>query len=419
MNWTLLLIPLISGVIGYVTNFAGIKMLFYPVAFFGFRLPGLSEVAQLLPRRFQNVPGVLTGRVGWQGVIPSRAAKMGSIAVDKGIAKLGSPAEFYEKLDPDVIAAHIVATTADEVRDLVERTIEREHPTLWRDTPPRVRAMIHRRVQEQLPDIVRTVTNDIGVHIDQLLDIKLMVIRHIEADPNLANRIFLEVGKKELQFVINSGFVLGTALGIPVLIVQQLVDSPWVLPFAGIVVGYLTNWIALKVIFEPPVPRRVGPFTLHGLFIRRQAEVADVYATIIAEDIVNLANIGTELTTGARADRTRDMIANALRPAVDRAIGPAAGALRVAVGAEEYDAIKDSVADEAISYTMTPLSDAGFNEQQSHAIHALLRERMIELPPDDFGDMLRSAIQEDEWMLILIGSVLGFAAGCLQMLTVL
>ena len=55
----------------------------------------------LLPRKVQQVPGIMNGGLGWQGIIPSRAAKMGSIAVDKGIAKLGSPAEFYQKLEPE------------------------------------------------------------------------------------------------------------------------------------------------------------------------------------------------------------------------------------------------------------------------------------------------------------------------------
>ena len=418
MDVGLLLIPLISGVIGYVTNYVGIKLLFYPIDFVGFRVPGLAELARLLPRKIQNVPGLLQGKVGWQGVIPSRAAKMGSIAVDKGIAKLGSPAEFYDRLDPDSIAEHIVLTASGEVRELVERIIEREHPVLWADTPPRVREAVHRRVREQLPDIVRTVTQDIGTHIDQLLDIKLMVIRHIEADPRLANRIFLEVGKKELRFVVNSGFFLGALLGLPVLLLFQLADSVWVLPAAGILVGYLTNWIAIKVIFLPVEPRQVGPVTLHGLFMRRQPEVAGVYSGVIAEDIVTLANIGEELVHGASSDRTRAMISRALRPAVDDALGPVAGAVRVAMGRDEYDAIRRGVAHEAVDYTMTPLTDPSFNASQSHAVRSLLTERMLELPPDDFAEMLRSAIQEDEWMLIFIGSVLGFAAGCLQILTV-
>ena len=86
-------------------------MLFNPLCFRGVRVPGLAGLAQLLPRKLQEVPGVMHGGLGWQGIIPSRAAKMGSIAVDKGIAKLGGPGDFYGRLDPELIAEHILATS--------------------------------------------------------------------------------------------------------------------------------------------------------------------------------------------------------------------------------------------------------------------------------------------------------------------
>ena len=35
-------IPLFTGVIGYVTNWSGIWMLFNPLRFKGFRIPGLA-----------------------------------------------------------------------------------------------------------------------------------------------------------------------------------------------------------------------------------------------------------------------------------------------------------------------------------------------------------------------------------------
>ena len=40
---------------------------------------------------------------------------------------------------------------------------------------------------------------------------------------------------------------------------------------------------------------------------------------------------------------------------------------------------------------------------------------MRELPATDFSEMLRSAMREDEWLLVLHGGVLGFAAGLLHL----
>src|SRR3954452_12448339 len=133
---SLITIPLFSGAIGYVTNWSGVIMLFYPVHFVGLRIPGLAPFAHLLPRRIQQIPGFMQGGLGWQGIIPSRAAKMGSIAVDRGIAKLGSPKDFYEQLEPDVIAEHIITTSQAEMHQLVDRILEREHPALWNAMPP-------------------------------------------------------------------------------------------------------------------------------------------------------------------------------------------------------------------------------------------------------------------------------------------
>jgi uncharacterized membrane protein YheB (UPF0754 family) len=410
-----LTIPLFTGAIGYLTNWSGVWMLFYPVSFAGWRMPGLSRLAPLLPRRVQQIPGVMQGGVGWQGIIPSRAAKMGSIAVDKGVAKLGSPADFYRQLEPEAIAEHICKTASGDIREVVDRIMDREYPDTWRGMPRRVREAVHSRVQQQLPDIVRSVTDEIGAHIDQLLDIKLMVIRRFEQNPELANRSYLEVGRRELRLIINLGFLFGALQGIPLVFLVNAYPHWWVLPVGGVIIGYVTNWVALWMIFEPVDPHRFGPLKLQGLFIRRQPEVSEVYGEIIAEDIVTLSNIGDELLHGPSADRTRQMIEDAMRPAVDRAAGPARLALQVALGSSEYESIRESVATEAVDYTMTPLTDPEFNRRQSAAMREMITDRVRELSHGDFSELLRSGMREDEWLLLLHGAVLGFVAGCIHL----
>lgn len=419
LDLELLSIPVIAALIGYGTNWIAVKMLFFPVRFWGVRLNVVRWLAQFLPRRVQALPGLVQGGIGWQGIIPARAAKMGSIAVDKGIAKLGSPREFYDCLDPEAMADHIIAETRSEIRELVERIVEREHPGLWRDVPPRLRERIFRRVEAELPAIAKEITRDVGEHIEQLLDVKLMVIRHIEENPALANRIFLEVGAKELRFIINSGLIFGFILGVFTIPLYLAVDSWLVLPVAGVLVGYLTNWIALRLIFQPMYPHQIGPFNIQGLFMRRQPEVADVYAKVIADDVVTMSNVSDELLRGPRSDRTRALVRSRLRPAVDRALGAARLPVRVAFGVREYESVRESLATEAVDVTMAPLRDPGFEGRQSAAVRELLARRMRQLPEPDFAELLRAAVEEDEWMLILLGGVLGFIAGCLQIAFVL
>jgi len=124
--WHLLSIPIFTGVVGWLINWTGLIMLFSPVRFHGVKVPGMRQLSRLLPRRLQEVPGILQGGLGWQGIVPARAAKMGSIAVDKAIAKLGTPKEFYQELEPDQIAEHIVKVFQPEMPAMIEEIMRRQ-----------------------------------------------------------------------------------------------------------------------------------------------------------------------------------------------------------------------------------------------------------------------------------------------------
>jgi uncharacterized membrane protein YheB (UPF0754 family) len=409
-------IPVFTAVIGWLINWTGVIMLFNPVRLHGVAVPGLAELARLLPHKLQEIPGLLYGRLGWQGIVPARAAKMGSIAVDKAIAKIGTPKDFYEQLDPPAIAEHIVQIMAPQVPEIVDNAMMRQQPQLWASLPKRLREAVHTRVTQQLPGIVNDITREIGEHIDQLLDPKIMVIEHFRDNPALVNRIFYDVGARELKLMVNFGFVFGFLLGIPVAVVDRSFGIWWLLPFLGVIVGWTTNLLGMALIFDPVEEKRVLGIKLHGLFLRRQAQVADVYARIIAEEVITLENIGDFLLYGPRGDRTRQMLESAMGPAIDRAAGPARAALRAAVGGREFDAIKEQVAQDSAAQTITPFRDPAFSQRQSEKIRVLFAHRTRELPPRDFVEMLRAAIKEDEWMLYAHGAIMGFAGGVAHLL---
>jgi hypothetical protein len=48
-------------------------------------------------------------------------------------------------------------------------------------------------------------------------------------------------------------------------------------------------------------------------------------------------------------------------------------------------------------------------------MRSLIAQRTKELAPQDYVEMLRSAIKEDEWMLYLHGAVMGLAGGFIHL----
>ena len=108
------------------------------------------------------------------------------------------------------------------------------------------------------------------------------------------------------------------------------------------------------------------------------------------------------------------MLATALRPAIEKAAGPLRGAVRVALGANRYANIRDAFAQESVQRTITPFRDPDFSRQQADRMQALVAQRTKELPPEDFVEMMRAAVKEDEWMLYAHGAIMGAAGGFLH-----
>ncbi len=179
-------IPLFTGVIGYITNWTGVLMLFKPIRFYGFKVPGLKVLFPLLPRRVAVLPLIsYDGRLGWQGIVPSRADKMASIAVDKGLLQ----ARQHLGLLPRARAGQDRRASRDRRAERDPRRRRADHAAgesaaLARPSAAdqgsraRARAAAATRASSAASP-TRSATN-----VDQLIDAKLMVIRYFVRIPS-------------------------------------------------------------------------------------------------------------------------------------------------------------------------------------------------------------------------------------------
>ena len=119
--------------------------------------------------------------------------------------------------------------------------------------------------------------------------------------------LFQRVGHTELNFLVQSGFGFGFLLGLLQMYGWLRMPRPWTLPVAGAVVGYATNWIAIKLLFDPAEPMvartPLGEVTLQGLFEKRQREVSEEFSAFLAERVLTSPRLIDELANGKRKER--------------------------------------------------------------------------------------------------------------------
>jgi uncharacterized membrane protein YheB (UPF0754 family) len=93
------------------------------------------------------------------------------------------------------------------------------------------------------------------------------------------------------------------AAGAAQLAIYMFYKGKWVLPVAGFAVGYATNWVALKLIFEPARPYNLGCFTLQGLFLKRQHEASEILAATSKNIFLAQDELWREVFRGEWRDR--------------------------------------------------------------------------------------------------------------------
>jgi uncharacterized membrane protein YheB (UPF0754 family) len=390
--YTYLAIPVVAALVGWLTNWLALAMTFKPIEFIGFR----------------------SLRLGWQGIVPAKSGKMAGIVVDNALAKLADLSELFQAMEPDKIAEHIVSNIDGRIEDYIDEVMRENHALLWERVPLMVRRRVYARTRRQLPEVMDNIVEDMAANIEQLVDLRDMVVRMMRANKALVVRVFTEVGAKELSFVVRSGAYFGFLFGLIELAIFMMYPEPWLLPLFGFVVGYLTNWLALNLIFRPVEPMHWGPLHVHGLFMRRKEEVADKLSALTTAEIINLRNLMVEVLTGPQADKTRAIVKRHLRPLLDSSVIRAA--LQLAMGAEAFVDLKNTVTDRAVSMSLDSITKADFSEERSKIIHQVFSARLKTMSNSAFQDLLRPAFKEDEWTLIGLGAVLGGMAGMLQWL---
>lgn len=261
---------------------------------------------------------------------------------------------------------------------------------------------------------------DIKDNLHELLDIDRMMIEGLTENPEMLNRIFQKCGEKEFKFIEQSGFIFGFLFGLVQMVVWNYYPYWWLLPTGGLVVGYLTNFLALKLIFRPVHPIRIGPFTIQGLFMKRQNEVAEEYARILANDLLTAEHIFAFIieTNGM------DTIANLCKKHIDTMVDNTTGGtrktlLQLTVGKNRYQRVKHLAAEMLIEALPESITGMFAYADRSLQIEETLSSKLKSLSKLEFEDVLHPIFQEDEVVLIIVGAVLGAVAGLLQMAFIL
>tara|TARA_R110002110_G_scaffold14698_1_gene67585 strand:- start:7525 stop:8754 length:1230 start_codon:yes stop_codon:yes gene_type:complete len=396
--WTYLTIPLASGVVGYATNWLAVKMMMSPMEFKGI------------------------GRIGWQGVIPANANKMARITVDHSVKRILTQEELLDRIEPAELVEAVNHRLEPFVEAIVDevmlQTSQHKLPVsnfLWSASPVTVKKRVYQEVKNKLPDILIGLLDDLKPSLDTLIDMNEIIVDKLSNDKKMLVNVFKTAGAREFKFLERSGLYFGVPLGVPVMVLWYFYQAWWVLPLFGMLVGYLTNTIAIYLVQKPLEPTKIGPFTVQGLFLKRQKEVARYYGKLFASDLITAEIMFSELLAVEESvDRLRELIHREVNRALERSQGNFKPLTMMSIGRAEYSKISTIISDRAFEELKQPDKRSFSFIDSALDVENTIAERVGSLPGEEFYELLHPVIAEDEWKLVAVGAVLGAGAGVWQ-----
>ena len=373
--WEYFLIPWIAGAVGYITNVIALRMTFYPIDFVGCEL-----------WRYGDEPW---GLFGWQGIVPSTAAKMAGISMELFTKKLLSISEIFHRIDPAKFSEVMADPTLLMMDQIINEVAVEYMPTVWTKLPKEVKDDVVVTMDSERHSFMAEFIQDVEDHIEDVVDVKHMAVEACVANRALIVQVFLECGEQEFKFIRRSGFYFGFLFGILQMTIWFFYDAAWILPAAGFAVGWFTNYIALKIIFRPLEPRRILCWKdFQGLFLKRQNEVSATFARVVMTDIIHVKAIWEAIFTGPLSGNLKAMLRAHTLVFVDRLLAEVRPVAVAALGAETYAQMKEDVAQKVVEKLPTIIDHSYAYTQEALDMENTVRENLQKLSPSEFEGVL-------------------------------
>lgn len=391
--WVYVSMPFIAALVGYGTKLVLLKMIFEPVEFVGIK-PFL----------------------GWQGMIPRRAAKMAGIAVDSVMSELLKPEELFDRIDSDELLKQIEGPLHDSIEKVTESVMSEFNPGIWEMTPDVARRALISRIESRTPEITHRFLTVLRENVDQVFDIKHMVVTNLVADKHLLNKLMRDISRDALKFIVRSGLIFGFLIGLVQVAVFILTGWEWVIPIFGLITGGFTDWIALHMIFRPiePNKRLFGILPWQGLFHKLRKQVMRDYATLLSKEILTPRAVLDSLLKGPMSDKLFMMVEEETKKTIDKETGIARPFVAMAIGGRRYQDMKKRIAEKVIEQLPEHTADIEAYSTEALDLENLFVERMGEMSPPQYEELLRPAFRDDEKTVVIVGAILGFLVGELQ-----
>ncbi len=188
----------------------------------------------------------------------------------------------------------------------------------------------------------------------------------------------------------------------------------WFIPIISSLIGWLTNYIAIRMLFRPHKEFRLGPVSIQGLIPKRKDKLAMRIAETVEVHLFNAEDI-TKAFGGGAGDDFRSLISRKIDDFIEKRLFSFNPMIASFVNGEIKESIKEVLVNEILS--MIPSISNRIEEiiEKGLNIKEIVYQKISDFDFIKLEEIILSIASRELKAIELWGAMLGFIIGCFQL----
>jgi uncharacterized membrane protein YheB (UPF0754 family) len=179
-------------------------------------------------------------------------------------------------------------------------------------------------------------------------------------------------------------------------------------------IGWITNFIAIKMLFHPRRPVQIGSLTIQGIFPKRQKALALNLAAVIEGELLSHEDIQNVMRRPEFATKLKDRIADGFAEFLSKRLGTLNPMIAMFLDGPMMDKIK-GLLDKELDRIVPGLLETATTELESSLdFRKLIQEKIENLSMERLEILLMSIMSKEFRFIEVVGAVLGAMIGLIQ-----
>jgi len=186
------------------------------------------------------------------------------------------------------------------------------------------------------------------------------------------------------------------------------------LPFISAFIGWFTNWIAIKMLFHPKEPKKFLFFTFHGIFPKRQKVFAEKLGGLVSRELLSFSDIEKLISHPENLKKIGPQVEAHIDQFLRVKLATEMPMISAFIGEKTLEKLKAVFLEELNNLFPALMQDYAKNLESELDIEKIVVEKVAGFSSDKLEDILQQIMSKEFRFVELIGAVLGFVIGLLQ-----